>query len=210
MLAFLTTDARIESAKLNQALRDSAADTFNAITVDGECSTNDSVFALASGQSTVAIDDDSYPIFVEAFRTVSRQLALDIVRGGEGATKIVSITAAGARTEDDARRVARVLANSLLVKTALHGCDPNWGRLVAAAGRSGVAFDLNQVVVLIGDTVLFEKGQPYDERASVAAAYLQQNEVELTIHMGVGDHSATVWTCDLSADYVQINSEYRT
>ena len=210
MLAFLTTDARIESAKLNQALRESAADTFNAITVDGECSTNDSVFALASGRSAVVIDDDSYPIFVEAFRTVSRKLALDIVRGGEGATKIVSITAAGARTKNDARCVARVLANSLLVKTALHGCDPNWGRLVAAAGRSGVAFDLKQAVVRIGDTVLFEKGQSYDERASVAAAYLQQNEVELTVHLGVGNHNATVWTCDLSADYVQINSEYRT
>ena len=210
MLAVLTTDVRITGPDLQKALTDAVADTFNAITVDGECSTNDSVFALASGAGNIEIDKDSFPIFVDTLKTVARQLAVAIVRGAEGASKLVTIRAHGARTPDEARRAAKTLANSLLVKTALHGGDPNWGRLVAAAGRAGVAFDPARATVQIGDTVLFEHGHPFDEAAPTAAAYLRGADIKIQVGLGVGACEATVWTCDLSAEYVRINSEYRT
>ena len=210
MLGFLTTDAHVPADRLHRALELSAADTFNAITVDGECSTNDSVFVLASGASPVKVDDALFETFVEALRAVSGALAVAIVRGGEGATKLITITTTGARSVDEARRAAHVLANSPLVKTAVHGGDPNWGRLLAAAGRAGVAIDPHLATVRIGDTVLFERGRPCDERAPSAAAHLRGTEVTLTVDLAVGSHNASVWTCDLSAEYVKINSEYRT
>ncbi|HJO38993.1 MAG: bifunctional glutamate N-acetyltransferase/amino-acid acetyltransferase ArgJ [Vicinamibacterales bacterium] len=210
MLAVLTTDAKVDAARLQLALRQAVDDTFNAITVDGECSTNDTVFALASGASDVEIDDATFPTLVDTFRVVARDLAVAIVRGGEGASKLVAIRAHGARSLDDARHAAHTLANSLLVKTAVHGGDPNWGRLVAAAGRAGVAFDPSRAVVKIGDTVLFEHGRPFDDRAPDAAEHLRGTDIEIQVDLGVGTHEATVWTCDLSAEYVRINSEYRT
>ncbi|MGH9163249.1 MAG: bifunctional glutamate N-acetyltransferase/amino-acid acetyltransferase ArgJ, partial [Vicinamibacteraceae bacterium] len=164
MLAFLTTDAGVESGLLRRALVDACESTFNAITVDGECSTNDSVFLLANGASGVTIDGGSYDVFVEGLRAVCRQLATEIVRGAEGATKLVTVRVTGARTYDEAKRAARALANSLLVKTALHGGDPNWGRLLAVAGRAGVAFSLRAARAAIGPVVLFDQGQAYDER----------------------------------------------
>ena len=210
MLAVLTTDAKVDAARLQLALRQAVDDTFNAITVDGECSTNDTVFALASGASDVEIDDATFPTLVDTFRVVARDLAVAIVRGGEGASKLVAIRVHGARSLDDARHAAHTLANSLLVKTAVHGGDPNWGRLVAAAGRAGVAFDPSRAVVKIGDTVLFEHGRPFDDRAPDAAEHLRGTDIEIQVDLGVGTHEATVWTCDLSAEYVRINSEYRT
>ena len=125
-----------------RALREAVNDTFNAITVDGECSTNDSVMLLANGASGVRIDEDNYGAFVAALRAVCLELALGIVRGGEGATKLVTVTVTGAASPEEARRAAKAIANSLLVKTAIHGGDPNWGRLIAVAGRAGVAFEL--------------------------------------------------------------------
>ena len=151
MLGFLTTDAGVSPALLDRALRESGRDTFNAITVDGECSTNDSLFALASGASGVTVDEELYPALIEAFFTVSRELALGIVRGGEGATKLISVEVRDARTIDEARQVARTIANSPLVKTAVHGADPNWGRIVAAAGRAGVKFDVQRATVHVGE-----------------------------------------------------------
>jgi glutamate N-acetyltransferase/amino-acid N-acetyltransferase len=211
MLGFLTTDADVPAALLGRALLDACETTFNAITVDGECSTNDSVFILANGASGVTVDESGYDAFVEALRTVCRELALGIVRGGEGATKLVTVHVTGARTYDDARRAARAIANSLLVKTAIHGGDPNWGRLVAVAGRCGAEFDLGRARVLIGDIVLFEGGRPFDERAPQAASYLQNRDVRVSVDLGTGGpEDATMWTCDLSADYVRINAEYRT
>ncbi|MGE0592845.1 MAG: bifunctional glutamate N-acetyltransferase/amino-acid acetyltransferase ArgJ [Vicinamibacterales bacterium] len=211
MLGYLTTDADVPPAMLDRALRASARDTFNAITVDGECSTNDSLFAMASGASGVRIDDALYPALLAGLRHVSRDLALGIVRGGEGATKLVAVTATGAASDDDARRVARTIANSLLVKTAIHGADPNWGRIVASAGRSGVRFDLGSVTVRVGDVVLFEDGLPHDERAEEAEALLRQESIAIAIDIGTGGAgTATIWTCDLSAEYVRINGEYRT
>lgn len=211
MLAFLTTDATVSPALLRRALQESARDTFNAITVDGECSTNDCVFALASGASGVGIDDAGYPALLEGMLAVSRELALGIVRGGEGATKLIAVNVSDAQTSDDARRVARTIANSPLVKTAVHGADPNWGRIVAAAGRSGVVFDVERATVRVGGVLLFEHGVPHDDAAPRAAEHLTTSDVTIDVDLGTGGcAAATIWTCDLSAEYVRINGEYRT
>ncbi len=211
MLGYLTTDAAVDPVRLRKVLVDACRFTFNAITVDGEPSTNDCVFALANGASGVTIDDATEAALFEGFRAVAKTLALGIVRGGEGATKLVAITVSGAATDADAWMAARAIANSLLVKTAIHGADPNWGRLVAAAGRSGARFVLDGARVRIGELVLFEQGRPFDERAPQAAAYLQGSDLDIEVNLGAGGvFTATVWTCDLSKMYVQINAEYRT
>jgi glutamate N-acetyltransferase/amino-acid N-acetyltransferase len=211
MLAVVTTDAAVEPAVLQRALAAVTDVTFNAITVDGECSTNDCVFALANGASGVPLTDDDFDVLVEALRQVCEPLAMGIVRGGEGATKLVTIEVTGARSATEAKRAARAIANSPLVKTAVHGADPNWGRLVAVAGRAGVEFDLERARVRIGDVELFADGRPFDERAEEASRHLQQRDVTLQVDLGTGGRSAArMWTCDLSADYVKINAEYRT
>jgi len=211
MLGFLTTDAIVSPALLRRVLETSALDTFNAITVDAECSTNDSLFALASGTSGIAIDDSTYPALLEGFLTVSRELALSIVRGGEGATKLIAVTVSEAQSIEAARQVARTIANSPLVKTAIHGADPNWGRIVSATGRSGVTIDLTMTSVRIGGILLFEHGTAHDERTPHAAEHLQGTSVQIDVSLGSGGcAAATIWTCDLSAEYVRINAEYRT
>jgi glutamate N-acetyltransferase/amino-acid N-acetyltransferase len=211
MLGFITTDAAVPAPLLQRALRDAVDVTFNAITIDGDTSTNDTVFLLAGGASGVEVTDAGYPGFVAALRTVCGALARAIVRGGEGVTKLVSITVTGAATAGDAARAAKTIANSLLVKTAIHGGDPNWGRLLAAAGRAGAAFDAEHASVRIGPVELFKDGVPFDNRAPEAAACLAGSDIEIAVDLGAGGaHSATVWTCDLSAEYVAINAEYRT
>jgi glutamate N-acetyltransferase/amino-acid N-acetyltransferase len=210
MLGFLTTDASVPPELLQRALRESALDTFNAITVDGECSTNDTVFALASGVSGIEVDETLYPAFLAGLLEVSKVLAVGIVRGGEGATKLIEVRVSNAKTRDDARRVARTIANSPLVKTAVHGADPNWGRIVAAAGRSGVTFDINEATVHVGGILLFENGLPHDESAPEAAEYLKGDTIAIEVSLGSGQQGATIWGCDLSAEYVKINGEYRT
>jgi glutamate N-acetyltransferase / amino-acid N-acetyltransferase len=210
MLGFVTTDAAVPQPLLQRALREVVDDTFNAITVDGECSTNDCVMILANGASGVTIDEASYDAFAEAVRAVCLPLAIGIVRGGEGATKLVTVNVTGAATSEEARRCAKAIANSPLVKTAIHGGDPNWGRLIAVAGRAGVTFELERAAVTIGPIVLFKDGRPYDEAAPEAANYLKNDELTVGVNLGVGTASSTVWTCDLSADYVRINAEYRT
>src|SRR5436190_13572800 len=210
MLAFVTSDARVPAPLLDRALREAVNDSFNAITVDGECSTNDCVMLLANGASGAVVDEATYPAFVDGLRNVCRELALGIVRGGEGATKLITVMVTGAATAAEARRAAKTIANSPLVKTAVHGGDPNWGRLIAAAGRAGVAFELERSAVSIGPIVLFKDGRPYDEAAPEAATYLEGKDIQVSVHLGAGDASSTVWTCDLSAEYVRINADYRT
>lgn len=210
MLGFVTTDAGIAKPLLERALREVVNDTFNAITVDGECSTNDCVMVLANGASGVTVDETNYDAFADALRTVCLRLAIGIVRGGEGATKLITVNVTGAASSDDARKAAKAIANSPLVKTAIHGGDPNWGRLIAVAGRAGVAFDLGRAKVTIGPVVLFKDGRPYDEAAPEAAEYLKNEDIGVTVDLGSGTASSTVWTCDLSAEYVRINAEYRT
>lgn len=211
MLGFLTTDAAVEPALLQRALKEAAVDTFNAITVDGETSTNDMVLLLAGGRAGVRIDENEYATFVDALHTVCRELALAIVRGGEGATKLIGITVTGALSTTEARQAARAIANSPLVKTAVHGGDPNWGRLVAVAGRAGVGFDLTGARVAIGGVELFADETVFAEREPAAAEHLRGTDVTMTVDLGVGgDARATVWTCDFSAEYVHINADYRT
>jgi glutamate N-acetyltransferase/amino-acid N-acetyltransferase len=210
MLGFVTTDAAVPPGLLERALREAVEDTFNAITVDGECSTNDCVMLLANGASGATVDETTYAVFLDGLRTVCRELALGIVRGGEGATKLVTVTVTGGATAADARKAAKAIANSPLVKTAIHGGDPNWGRLIAVAGRAGVEFELSRAAVVIGSIVLFKDGRPYDEAAPAAAVYLQGTDITVSVDLGAGHQSSTVWTCDLSAEYVRINADYRT
>jgi len=214
MLAVVTTDARVEPALLQRALSMVTEVTFNAITVDGECSTNDCVFALANGASGVTITESElglFDIFIEALTEVCESLAVGIVLGGEGATKLITIEVTGGATDLEAKRAARAIANSPLVKTAVHGADPNWGRLVAVAGRAGVDFNLERARIQIGDVELFAGGRPFDERAPLASKHLQGKDVRLRVDLGTGQAgTARMWTCDLSAEYVKINAEYRT
>jgi glutamate N-acetyltransferase/amino-acid N-acetyltransferase len=211
MLGYLTTDASVEPSILHRALVEASQSTFNAITVDGESSTNDCVFALASGESGIHFDMTGYPSLVEGLRAVALELSLGIVKGGEGATKLIAITVSGAASTDEAWAAARTIANSPLVKTAVHGGDPNWGRLIAAAGRSGVSFSLANARVRIGSLVLFSNGRPHDELAPEAADYLQGKTLDIEVDVGAGGSGrATMYTCDLSAEYVRINADYRT
>jgi glutamate N-acetyltransferase / amino-acid N-acetyltransferase len=211
MLGVVTTDAQVAPALLQRALKAAADDTFNAITVDGECSTNDCVFALANGASGVELTEDDWPLLVASLKAACEPLAIGIVRGGEGATKLVTVTVTGAASAEEARRTARAIANSPLVKTAVHGGDPNWGRLIAVAGRAGSSFALESAAVRIGPVTLFAEGTPHDDRAPEAAGYLQGNEIELEVDLGTGGSGRSrMWTCDLSAEYVRINAEYRT
>ena len=210
MLGFVTTDAAVPKALLDRALREAVNDTFNAITVDGECSTNDCVMLLANGASGATVDDSTYAAFVAGLTAVCRELALGIVRGGEGATKLVTVVVTGAASSDEARKAAKAIANSPLVKTAIHGADPNWGRLICAAGRAGVAFELSRAAVVIGSIVLFRDGKPHDDASPEAAEYLKGTDLTVSVDLGAGQASSTVWTCDLSAEYVRINADYRT
>jgi glutamate N-acetyltransferase/amino-acid N-acetyltransferase len=210
MLGFVTTDASVPKPLLDRALREAVDQTFNAITVDGDSSTNDCVLLLASGAGGVVVDEAGYGTFVEGLTSVCRELALAIVRGGEGATKLETINVTGAATAAEARKAAKVIANSLLVKTAIHGGDPNWGRLICAAGRAGVSLDASRAGVTIGSLVLFKEGQPHDDLAPAAAEYLKGTELSIGVDLGAGTASSTVWTCDLSAEYVRINADYRT
>ncbi len=211
MLAVVTTDAKVNPAVLRRALSAVTDVTFNAISVDGECSTNDCVFALASGASDVSLGENDLGLLTEALRQVCEPLAIGIVRGGEGATKLVTIEVTGARSNDDAKKAARAIANSPLVKTAVHGADPNWGRLVAVAGRAGVDFNLEGARVRIGGVELFADGRPFDDRSPEASTHLQGTDVTLHVDLGTrGPGTARMWTCDLSAEYVRINAEYRT
>ena len=210
MLGFVTTDAAVPKPLLDRALREAVDQTFNAITVDGDSSTNDCVLLLASGASGVTIDESSYATFVAGLTAVCQELALAIVRGGEGATKLVTVNVTGAASTAEARKAAKTIANSLLVKTAIHGGDPNWGRLICAAGRAGVSFDASRAAVTMGSLVLFKDGQPHDELAPAAADYLKGTDLTIGVDLGSGSAASTVWTCDLSAEYVRINADYRT
>ena len=211
MLGFVTTDARVEPGLLQRALKAAVDDTFNAISVDGECSTNDCVFALANGASGVSLGEEDFPALVAALRGVCEPLAIDIVRGGEGATKLITIRVTGALTPEDAKATARAIANSPLVKTAVHGGDPNWGRLVAVAGRATRTLVLDRARVRVGPVELFSAGGPHDERAPEAAEYLKGSDITLDVDLGTGGTGeARMWSCDLTAEYVRINADYRT
>lgn len=212
MLCFLTTDATVPAPLLQRALGTAVSRTFNRVTVDGDTSTNDMVLMMAggSGDAVIGPTDGSLEDFSEALTRVCLYLAREVARDGEGATKLVEIAVQGARDERSAERVGRTIAQSPLVKTALFGNDPNWGRILAAAGRSGVRFDPGRARVMIGDQTVYAEGtgRPFDRDA--AHDYLTEPEVRIVVDLGSGSAHAALWTCDFSYDYVKINAEYHT
>jgi glutamate N-acetyltransferase/amino-acid N-acetyltransferase len=214
MLAFIATDAAITAHVLDRALRTAVESTFNSITVDGDTSTNDTAAVLANGKSTAPeitrTAGADYKAFSRALYSVCKSLALAIVEDGEGAQRVIEIEVRGASSEKAARQVARTIANSPLVKTAFAGADPNWGRILAAAGRSGVKFDPASTHIWIAGVAVCRSGRehPFDER--VVHQEMLAKYVPIRIDLGSGKASARVWTCDFTIEYVHINSSYRT
>ena len=214
-LAFVVTDAPLRQATLSRLLRQSTELTFNRATVDGDTSTNDSIYALASGAATNRVIDEKSAAgrrFAGALTEVLESLAKKIVSDGEGAEHLVRIEVRGARTNGDAVQLARTIAGSQLVKTALHGCDPNWGRILAAAGRSGVRFNPDHVSVRIGDLAIFDDGTPVMTAKTEVkvAAIMKRPEYVISVTVGAGRGVGHYWTCDLGHEYVRINANYRT
>ena len=210
MLAFLTTDAPIGPAMLRTLLRPVVDRTFNQVSVDGDTSTNDAVIVLANGAGGgPPIDGDDRRTFADALEAVCRSLAIAIASDGEGAQHLIEVTVRGAADDADARAVARTVAASSLVKTAVHGADPNWGRIAAAAGRSGVRLDPDQMRICIGDVPVYD-GTPIDFDERRAGRILRGATVPIVLDLLIGSGSGTAWGCDLSAAYVAINSEYTT
>ncbi len=211
MLAFLTTDAKVSPAVLRDLLGRAADATFNAVTVDQHTSTNDTAVLIASGASGATVSSQSdVRNFAAALGDVCRSLAYQIAADGEGATKVVTVTVSHAPDEAAARVIARAIADSPLVKCALHGNDPNWGRVVSAAGYAGVPFDPDRATLALQGKIVFRHGQPvpFDERG--LSKLLAAREVNVHLSCGDGKSTSTCWTCDLSKDYVRINADYRT
>jgi len=210
MLSFIVTDAYVEKGFLKEALREAVKESFNSITVDGDMSTNDCVFLLSNGASGVKIDSSNFDVFLEALKDITKELAYQIVKDGEGSTKVIRISVSGARTVEQAKSVARKVALSPLVKTAVYGNDPNWGRIIASAGAAGVGVEESKFSLFIGDHLLF-KGERVDYDEVEVSHYMRESEeVLIFIDLGLGTESFEYLTCDLTCDYVKINAEYRT
>lgn len=212
LLAFVTTDAEVWPEVLQSALASAVERTFNCVTVDGDTSTNDTLLILANGASGVRITPDSpaYRAFCDGLLYVCTHLAKELARDGEGATKLVEIQIRGARSAAQARKVGKSIANSPLVKTALFGNDPNWGRILCAAGYSGVAIDQDRLALTLCGYPLVREGEPVEFDEATVSSAMREPEVLIRLDLGQGRASATVWTCDFSYDYVRINAEYTT
>lgn len=213
MLAYVATDAAIAPGVLRRALVNIAERTFNSITVDGDTSTNDTLLVLANGAAgarAIRAGSGDYRAFAAALERVCRALALAIVADGEGASRVVEIEVRGAPSARAAEQVARTIAGSPLVKTALAGADPNWGRILAAAGRSGVKFDPERSAITMAGMPVYRRGRAlqFDERA--AHERLLRSHVPIVMDLRAGRGHARIWTCDFTADYVHINASYRT
>ncbi len=209
MLAYLFTDLDAEPAELQSLLEPAVARSFNAISIDGDMSTNDTVLLLASGATRVKLDERVRPAFESALNLVCGSLAHQIVDDGEGVTHVVTLNVLGCRTEADALSIARTIAESPLCKTAWSSADPNWGRLMAAAGRAGVSFDPARARLWIGEQVVFEFGARaalFDEK--LAHATMSEREYAITLDIGEGTETAKFLTCDLTEEYVRINADY--
>ena len=218
MLAFLFTDAAIEPLAL-QSLIDPALDaSFNAITIDGDTSTSDTLLVFATGAAKrrgaphiARAEDKRLEGFRVALAELMRDLALQVVKDGEGATKFVAITVTGAETREAARTIAKSIANSPLVKTAIAGEDPNWGRIVAAVGKAGEAADRDRLAISFGSIEVARDGEVSPSyREKDGAAYMKRSEIEIAVDVGVGKEAATIWTCDLTQGYIAINADYRS
>jgi len=215
MLAFILTDADASPAFLRRTLRGVADETFNRVTVDGECSTSDTALLLAGGAAgNSRLTGPGRPgsaRFRDAVGEVCERLARELARDGEGATKLVTVEVTGGRSGAEAERAARRIANSLLVKTAVFGGDPNWGRILQTVGAGRVAVRLERAEVRVGGVAVFRRGSPAGPAARRRAAERHRaDEITLAVHLGAGRGRARLWTCDLSTDYVRINAEYTT
>jgi glutamate N-acetyltransferase/amino-acid N-acetyltransferase len=216
MLSFVFTDAPIPASVLQSLLRSAVRDSFNAITVDSDTSTSDTVLVFATGQAKVeapieSANDRRLADFKVQLKALLQDLAHQIVRDGEGATKFVTVRVDGAKTNQSARKVALAVANSPLVKTAIAGEDANWGRVVMAVGKAGEPAERDLLSIRFGDHQVALKGQrstTYDE--SVVSKYMQGQEIDLSIDLGIGKGSSCVWTCDLTHQYISINADYRS
>lgn len=216
MLAFVTTDAEIETALLQEMLKAAADDSYHMISVDGDTSTNDTVAVFANGASGVVIEKDSlaYKAFKEAFCKIHQDLAIAIVSDGEGAGKLIEAKVTGAESKNAARKIARSIVSSSLVKTAVFGEDANWGRILCAAGYAGANFDPEKVSIQIvsenGILDLMDAGKPLVFDEDLAKSVLSEEKIQFVVALQTGNHEATAWGCDLSYEYVKINGEYRT
>ena len=210
MLVYIFTDAKVERALLQQILSELTDVTFNAITVDSDTSTSDTLLLGATGMSGAEITDAKGP-FTAALHDVMLELCHLVVRDGEGATKFVEISVSGAASDGDAKTHAMAIANSPLVKTAIAGEDPNWGRVVMAIGKSGAAADRDLLSIHFGDVLVAEKGwvaESYTEEAG--AEYMKAQELKIRVDLGLGEGAFTAWTCDLTHGYITINADYRS
>ena len=213
MLSFLATDAAVEAGFLQQSLEEAADLTYNMISVDGDTSTSDTVALMANGMAGNRLIEAGGPgaqPFREALMQVADFLAKQIARDGEGATKLIEIRVEKARTREDARQAARIISTSMLVKSAIHGNDPNWGRIMAVLGRTGIEIIESKIDLFINDMFLLNDGVPVPFYPDAVSRSLDQEEVTIKVVLNLGDASATAWTCDLSEEYVTFNSEYTT
>jgi len=211
MLAYVTTDVVLSADAMAPMLRAAADVSFNCVTIDGDTSTNDTVILAATGASGVQMEgEEALYRFESAIRRVCLELALAIVRDGEGVTKVVQVQIEGGACVEDARRAARSVAESLLVKTAINGCLPNWGRILAAAGYSGADLEQDSMSLRFDDIEVVRKGTPVDAPDMLLRGVLERAEYTVTLDLGAGGASAVFWTTDLSAEYVRINADYRT
>jgi len=212
-LAFVATDARIAPGLLQKTLGDVTTLTFNAISIDGDTSTNDTLLVLANGAAgapPIKAGSSAHRAFSKALEEVCHSLALQIVADGEGAQRVIEIEVRGAKTESAARRIGQTVATSPLVKTAFAGGDPNWGRVFAAAGRAGVKFDPDRVDIHLAGIPVLRRGQPLDFNERAASNRLLEKNVHIVVNLHAGRSSARYWTCDFTAEYVRINASYRT
>ncbi|MGM9955900.1 MAG: bifunctional ornithine acetyltransferase/N-acetylglutamate synthase [Peribacillus sp.] len=213
MLGFITTDAAIEPADLQQALSSITNDTFNQITVDGDSSTNDMVLVLANGEAGNEPLSKAHPewsVFLNLLKQTSENLAKQIAKDGEGATKLIEVNVHGMNEKTDAQMMAKTIVGSNLVKTAAFGSDANWGRIIAAMGRSGVAFQPTQTTIAFGDIVVLKDGEPVQFSEEEAKVYLENKSITINVYLQDGTESGTAWGCDLTYDYVKINGSYRS
>lgn len=214
MLTFITTDAAVAPDVLKRAVKAAADKSFNMVVVDGDTSTNDSMIVLANGlaENEIILSEEhpDYPVFFEALLACATDLAKMIARDGEGATKFLEVNVTGAASWEDAKTAAMAIAKSPLVKTAFFGEDPNWGRIVCAAGYSGAQMTADKVNLAIGGVRLVENGMNCNVPAEQLAPIMSEHDISMTIDLAAGEAEATVWTCDFSYEYVKINGEYHT
>ena len=213
VLCFVTTDAQIGGEFLHRALKRAVDSSFNMLSIDGDTSTNDMVLAFSNGAAQPVVIEEGSPqgnLFERGLQMVCSRLVKQLARDGEGATKLIEVTVEGAASPASARMAARTVISSSLVKTAIHGADPNWGRIIAALARSGAEVEENKIGLFVADVCLMEAGRPIPYHKDAVVALMQEQEVSLRIQLNLGKSNATAWGCDLSEEYVTFNSSYTT